>query len=470
MTDIIAKTRFAPSPTGLMHLGNLRTALFNALLARRLSGSFLLRIEDTDAERSRAEFDAALGEDLLWLGLAWQEGPAVGGEHGPYRQSERADVYQHYYDALEQAGLVYPCFCSERELKLSRKAQRAAGKPPRYAGTCGHLNADEVAAKRAQGLESTLRFRVPRGEVVEFEDLVRGPQRFLTDDIGDFIIRRADGTPAFFFSNAIDDSRMGVTHVLRGEDHLTNTPRQLLLLRALDMREPSYGHISMIVGPDGSPLSKRHGSRSVRELRESGYLPAALLNYLARLGHHYEDNSLMSLEALAQGFELSQLGRAPARFDEAQLLHWQREAVAQADTATLLAWVGEEVPPGQAERFVEAVRANIAFPHEMQQWSEVVFGDRAELDADGAAVMREAGADFFAAAREAYAASGGDYKAFIDGVKTRTGVKGKGLFLPLRLAFTGRPHGPELAPLLELLGSQRVDARLERAQRLAATE
>ena len=211
MHNLSVKTRFAPSPTGEMHLGNLRTALFNALYARREQGVFLLRIENTDAERSKPEFEQALMDDLRWLGLDWQEGPEAGGSHGPYHQSARAETYDRYYQALEAGGGCYPCFCGETQLKLARKAQRAAGQPPRYAGTCAHLSEQEVAQKLAAGGRPTLRFRVPRGQQVEFDDEVRGPQRFNSDEIGDFIIRRSDGTPAFFFTNAIDDALMGVT-------------------------------------------------------------------------------------------------------------------------------------------------------------------------------------------------------------------------------------------------------------------
>ncbi|NJN46937.1 MAG: glutamate--tRNA ligase, partial [Candidatus Competibacteraceae bacterium] len=314
----VVKTRFAPSPTGHIHLGNARTALFNALLAFKHSGVLLLRIEDTDQERSQDAYVRDLFEDLRWLGLDWQEGPEVEGDSGPYFQSARDAVYDRYYQALESKELVYPCFCSPTELALSRKAQLTAGRPPRYPGTCARLNEAEREVRRERGIQPTLRFRVPTGQVVEFEDLVRGPQRFQTDDIGDFIIRRADGSAQFFFTNAVDDALMAVTHVLRGEDHLTNTPRQLLLLKALDLPTPYYGHISLLVGADGSPLSKRHGSRSLRQLREAGYLPEALNNYMARLGHSYIQDDWMSANELAAEFNPERLSRAPARYDEVQ--------------------------------------------------------------------------------------------------------------------------------------------------------
>jgi nondiscriminating glutamyl-tRNA synthetase len=340
MKTMTCKTRFAPSPTGYLHLGNVRTALFNALLARREQGSFLLRIEDTDRERSRPEYVAALLEDLRWLGLDWQEGPEIGGPHPPYAQSERAAIYAGYYQRLEERGLVYPCFCSPAELALSRKTQLAAGRPPRYAGTCARLSEAERQARRRRGLQPTLRFRTPPGQLVQFIDLARGPQQFASDDIGDFIIRRADGGPQFFFANAVDDALMGITHLLRGEDHLSNTPRQLLLLEALDLPAPHYGHLALIVGADGGPLSKREGHFSVRELRATGYLPEALLNDLARIGHSYAHDHWMSLAELAEAFTLERLGRAPARYDEAQLLHWQSEAVQCATPGAVMGLAG----------------------------------------------------------------------------------------------------------------------------------
>ncbi|MGH8321874.1 MAG: glutamate--tRNA ligase, partial [Gammaproteobacteria bacterium] len=219
------RTRFAPSPTGRLHVGNARTALFSALLAARETGTLILRIEDTDAERSRPEFEAKLIEDLSWLGIVWQEGPDKGGKHGPYRQSERGEIYRTYIQKLAEHGLTYPCFCTPAELALARKAQLAAGRPPRYAGTCAHLTSDAIETRLAKGLKPALRFRVPETAETVFDDLVRGRQVFAHRDIGDFVIQRANGSPAFFFSNAVDDALMGVTHVLRGEDHLANTPR-----------------------------------------------------------------------------------------------------------------------------------------------------------------------------------------------------------------------------------------------------
>ncbi|GAB4292022.1 MAG: glutamate--tRNA ligase [Methylophaga sp.] len=459
------KTRFAPSPTGFIHLGNTRTALFNALLAIRDRGTFLLRIEDTDKERSRSEYVHGLMEDLRWLGLDWQEGPEVGGEHEPYLQSEREDLYQSYYDELAEKGLTYPCFCSDTALKMVRKSQIAAGQPPRYTGTCRNLTQEEIDAKLAAGEKPALRFKVPENELIEFTDLVRGEQRYASQDIGDFIIRRQDGSPAFFFSNAIDDALMGVSHVLRGDDHLSNTPRQMMLMHALNLNIPQYGHISMVVGPDNAPLSKRHGSRSVKEMRASGYFPGAVVNYLARLGHSSEDNSYQSLEGLAALFKEERLGRAPARFDLEQLHHWQQEALNHTDDETLWQWMGEQVhqlvPADKKTAFMDAVRPNILFPDDALHWASVLFGEQLDLDGDAQTVIAEAGTEFYQHALAALSIAGIEYKALMDEIKQRSGAKGKGLFLPVRIALTGQHGGPELGKILALMGQDTVQKRLE---------
>lgn len=459
------KTRFAPSPTGFLHLGNARTALFSALLARGRQGRFVLRIEDTDRERSRLEFTEALQEDLQWLGLPWDEGPSAGGEQGPYFQSERDGIYARYYRQLEEAGLAYSCFCTPEELELSRAAQRAAGKAPRYSGKCARLSPAEVEERRARGLKSTLRFRVSDEAVITFTDLVQGEKVFRGSDMGDFIIRRADGSPAFFFCNAVDDALMGITHVLRGEDHLTNTPRQILILQALGLPVPAYGHLNLIVGHDGAPLSKRNGSRSVRELRTEGYLPAAVANYLARLGHSYESDTLLSIDGLAAAFELARLGRAPARYDAHQLLHWQHLAIAAAGTAELWDWMGPEVhacvPEEHMETFVEAVRPNISFPSHALHWARAIYSEPLALNDAARAAVAAAGTSFFQSAVTALDAHGTDFKAFAEAVKNATGAKGKTLFMPLRAALTGDMGGPEMARLLPLIGLERARRRLE---------
>jgi glutamyl-tRNA synthetase len=450
-------TRFAPSPTGSLHLGNARTAFFSYLWARKSGGRFLLRIEDTDVERSQARYRDELMADLHWLGLEWDEGPDIGGPSAPYLQAERGAVYQSMYQRLEALGRVYPCYCTSAELELSRKLQRSSGKPPRYAGTCRSLSLAERAARVARGLKPALRFSVPDGAAIEFVDAVHGEQRFLSADIGDFIIRREDGTAAFFFCNAVDDALMGVTQVLRGDDHLTNTPRQLMLLDALDLPRPGYGHVGLLVGADGAPLSKRHGSTSVQDFRRQGYLAAAVLNHLFRLGHTGDYDGWLSLADMPAHFRPEHLHRAPARFDQAQLVHWQKETLSRMSTAEVGAWLGSD-----ADRaFVEMVRHNVVLPADAKPWIAAVRGELAPLGEAELHIVRAAGPAFFSIALAALAEAGLDWKQLTALVRDRTGRKSADLFMPLRVALTGQRHGPELAPLLRMMTLATARKRLE---------
>ena len=459
-------TRFAPSPTGDLHLGNARTALFNLLLARRAAGRFVLRVEDTDAERSRAEYRERQLEDLRWLGLEWDAGPDREDDRGPYRQALRGSLYAHHFEQLEKAGQLYPCFCSPLELEISRRAQRAQHKAPRYAGTCRALSTEQQARLRAQGISPTLRFRVPSARRIDFTDLVHGPQSFWSDDIGDFVVRRADGSAAFFFSNAVDDARMGVTHVLRGEDHLANTPRQLLILEALRLEAPAYGHLALLLGVDGAKLSKRADAASLRHYRERGFLPHAVLNHLFRLGHSTPEHALLELDEMAQRFDVTHLGRAPAHFDEQQLRGWQKECVSRLAPHEALRWLRSVLPPQLDEHsagsFVGAVLPNVVLPADARVWAEVVFGAAPHLDGAERELVREAGREYFLAALHAAEACGNDLPAIAGAVRTATGRKGAALYAPLRVALTGLTHGPELAPLLKVMPSGAVRERLAR--------
>src|SRR6187549_2166568 len=277
------RVRFAPSPTGQLHVGNARTALFNWLLARGHDGTFVLRIEDTDAERSTRESEDSILEDMRWLGLDWDEGPDVGGSGGPYRQSERLHLYISYANELLAAGHAYYCFCASQKLESDRRSDLAAGRPPKYHGTCRGLAPDEAKRRVEAGERAVVRFRVPEHLDVSFQDLVRGEVTFSTDVIGDPVLVRSDGRPAYNFAVVVDDALMEVTHVIRGEDHISNTPRQVLLYEAFGWTPPTFAHVSMVLGPDHTKLSKRHGATSVKEFRDRGILPEALSNYLALL-------------------------------------------------------------------------------------------------------------------------------------------------------------------------------------------
>jgi nondiscriminating glutamyl-tRNA synthetase len=461
------RTRFSPSPTGMLHLGNVRAALFSALFAAKNSGYFLLRIEDTDAVRSEKKYADILQEDLKWLGIDWQEGPEIEGPHAPYQQSLRHDIYTAYYQKLEDLGLAYPCFCSEQELALNRKVQLSRGQPPRYPGTCYKLSKEEVSQRILDGKQPALRFHVPIKKAIEFVDLVKGPQHFNSNDIGDFIIRRAEGTASFMFCNAIDDSLMKITHVLRGEDHLANTPRQLMILQSLQMYTPAYGHLSLITGDDGAPLSKRHGSFSLHDLRDMGYLPEAILNYLARLSHTYDEKKLMRFDELADHFNLDRLSRASARFDKSQLLYWQKEAVMALSHAQVWKWLGQDikanVPDSLHDLFIEAIRPNICFPDEAIEWTKILFDNKLQFDTEQLSALKEAGESFFETLLCSAKQHGVDLKSILDDLKNKLNVAGKHLFMPVRIALTGQLHGPELLQIVNLLGKEKMQQRFDYA-------
>jgi glutamyl-tRNA synthetase len=472
MSTVPQVTRFAPSPTGALHLGNARTALLNDLAARASGGRMILRIEDTDAGRSDAQLLAGLIDDLLWFGLEWAEGPDVGGPQGPYLQSERRARHEAALATLEAGGWTYPCFCSPEELQLSRRAQLAVGRPPRYAGTCAALAPGEIASRIASGARPALRFRVPASRIVEFDDVVHGRQRFATDDIGDFVLRRADGSAAFFLGNAVDDADMGVTLVLRGDDHLANTPRQILLLEALGRAPPRYGHLPLLLGPGGAPLSKRDGAASLRDLREQGYLPGALRNYLVRLGHACTHEGWLEPAGMAGDFDLARVGRSAPHFDEAQLRHWQREAVLHASDTELFRWLDGRLAPlggaGREQAFVAAVRGNLLFPGDAGPLVDLVCAAEVSPDGDAAREIASAGREFFAQAAAAWGEGSVAFRDWTRAVAERSGRRGSTLYMPLRAALTGRTHGPELAPLVALMGPERVAGRLRAAAALAA--
>jgi glutamyl-tRNA synthetase len=463
-------TRFAPSPTGALHPGNARTALFSFLLARRSGGRFVVRVEDTDRARGSEAAMAGQLEDLRWLGLDWDAGPDRDDGRGPYRQSERGDIYRELYARLEREGHAYPCYCTPAELDAARRSQIAAGEPPRYPGTCRALDATGRAARVAAGRPAGLRFAIRHTGAVRFDDLVRGPQAAEAATLGDFLVRRADGSAVFFFCNAVDDALMGVTHVLRGDDHLSNTPRQLLLLDALGLAAPRYGHLPLLLDASGAPQSKRRGSITLAELRAQGYLAGAVANYLLRLGHHGAPDEWIDPHALAAHFDGEKLGRAPAHFDRVQLDHWQREAVLRLGAEAAAAWLEPEFPPGwPPERRAAAARliqGNVLLPRDARAWLAVLAGELGPLPADARSAIGEAGAAFFDAALAAYAESGPDLPALARALESRTGRRGAALYRPLRFALTGRHDGPELAALLAAIPQPLVRDRLAGAARL----
>ncbi|HOC19546.1 MAG TPA: glutamate--tRNA ligase [Vicinamibacterales bacterium] len=461
------RVRFAPSPTGHLHVGNARTALFNWLLARGSGGTFILRIEDTDRERSTSASEQAILEDLEWLGLEWDEGPGVGGDRGPYRQSERLDIYRAQADRLLAEGRAYYCFCPEAQLKAEREAALAAGEAPKYSGRCRSLSPSEVAARRSRGEPAAVRFRVPEGGDVAFLDGVRGLVSFPRATIGDFVLLRSDGNPAYNFAVVVDDALMEVTQVVRGEDHISNTPRQVLLYEALGYRAPRFAHVALVMGPDHTPLSKRHGATSVAEFRARGYLPEALLNYLALIGWSPGgDQEVLPIDELARRFRLEDVGRSAGVFDEEKLAwvnrHYMRLAGASRLARLAAPFLRAEgivvtEPDAGGWAYLESVvvmasdsvdrladipgRLRFLFSYDAARAlarPEV----QAIVNEDGArevvrCLAHELAASERLTSREAF-------RAAADRVKRETGRKGKALFHPIRVALTGEAGGPEL--------------------------
>jgi len=454
------RVRFAPSPTGHLHVGNVRTALFNWLLARGHDGTFVLRIEDTDAERSTVESELAIVEDLRWLGLDWDEGPDLGGPHPPYRQSERLELYRSYARDLIRRELAYYCFCSPVELEAERKAALAAGLPPKYSGRCRLIPPDEAARRVGDGEAAAIRFVVPPDRDVTFTDLVRGDVNFHTSVIGDPVIVRSDGRPAYNFAVVIDDALMEITHVIRGEDHISNTPRQLLVYEALGFPPPQFAHLSLVLGPDHAPLSKRHGDTSVAEFRDRGILPEALVNYLALLGWSPgEGEELVPVREMARRFEVAAVGHSAAVFDTGKLAWMNRHYMKQATPARVareslpyflkagfvshatdagLTYLTALLPMavGSVDRLGE-IPDRVAF---VFAWNAEAAAALVRNEPDGARVVAAFAAEIAAGApldREAFRAAAAR-------VKEATGLKGRALFHPIRVAVTGAESGPEL--------------------------
>jgi glutamyl-tRNA synthetase len=439
-------TRFAPSPTGNLHVGNVRMALHNWLLAKKSGGRLLLRIDDTDAERSREDYVAAIKADLAWLGLA---------PDGEERQSARFDLYEREFLRLAQAGRVYRCYETSQELDLKRKVLLGRGLPPIYDRAALSLTEADHAAKAAAGERPHWRFLLDHDSVIEWDDGIRGPQHFDPRQMSDPVIRRADGSWLYMLPSVIDDVAMGVTDVLRGEDHVSNTAAQSQMFTALGAQPPRFAHEALLVGTEGK-LSKRLGSLGLAELREAGIEPEALIALLARLGTSDPVDPALDAEALAASFDLSRFGRAPARFDEAELHRVNAAVVHRLPFAR----VAHLLPEGMTEAGWDAIRPNLAHIGEAGEWWQVVTGPVTppEFDAETAGYL-ELAADTLAAM------DWGDtpWQALTAALKDATGRKGKPLFLPLRQALTSREHGPDMAALLPLIGRDAAVERLRAA-------
>lgn len=466
------RVRFAPSPTGYVHVGNARTALFNWLFARHNGGAFILRIEDTDAERSRPEYERQLIEDLKWFGLEWDEGPDKGGPFGPYRQSERAEIYAEHADKLIGQGHAYYCFCTAEQLEAERQEEMKAGRQPRYSGRCRKLGADDVVRRRNAGEPAAVRLKIIESSF-SWHDRVHGPTSISSEVIGDPILVRSEGLPAYNFAVVIDDHLMGITHVVRGDDHISNTPRQIALYRALGWEPPEFAHLSTILGPDRTRLSKRHGATSMESFREMGILPEALRNYLALLGWSPADGKteILNSEELTRQFSLDHITKSPAVFDTDKLnwmnRHYLKECAPGRLAELALPYfqnagqIGADAGPdvmAWVQRVLDAVLKNINLLSEVPASARIVFDYDAqaalatvefqELMADsGAVAVLKA---FVAGSVTENPLTYERFREITKSVQKETGKKGKDLFHPIRMAVTGAGSGPELEKLIPI--------------------
>lgn len=481
MTEV--RVRYAPSPTGHLHIGNARTALFNYLFAKHHGGKFIVRIEDTDVKRNIAGGEEDQFKYLKWLGMDWDESVDVGGNYGPYRQTERLDIYKNHWQDLLDRGLAYRCYCTEEELEKEREEQTARGETPRYSGKCRHLSAEQITAYEAEGRACSIRFRVPEGRTYTFDDLVKGPITFESDVSGDFVILKKDGIPTYNFAVALDDHLMEITHVLRGEDHVSNTPRQLMIYEALGWEPPRFGHMTLIVGDNHKKLSKRDESviQFMEQYDKLGYLPEAMFNFIALLGWSPEgEQEIFSKEELISIFDENRLSRSPAVFDKQKLAHLNNYYIKNADPEQIAAMaiphlqeasrLPAELTAEQeawAKKLVALYQEQMVAASDIVSLSEMFFRTEVTIDdEEAAAVMTESQVPMVLSAFLTKIEAMDEFTvenigASIKSVQKETGVKGKGLFMPIRVALTGQMHGRDLNQTIYLLGQERVKELLQ---------
>jgi glutamyl-tRNA synthetase len=471
------RVRFAPSPTGFLHVGNVRTALFNRLFAGRHKGTFILRVEDTDAERSEQKYEEQLIEDLRWLGLDWNEGIETGGDFGPYRQTDRYELYQKYAWRLLEEDKAYRCFCSEEALEAVRQEQLARRETTVYSGKCRNLTRHEIYSKLNEEIPFTLRLRVRPG-ITGFDDLVFGRIDIETNQISDPVLLRGDGSPTYNFCCVLDDALMKITHVIRGDGHLSNTHRQILIYEALGFEPPQFAHLSTILGPDGQKLSKRHGATSIEEFRNQGYLPEALVNYLALLGWSpvTDGQEIMSLDEISAQFDLGRVVKSPAIFDTMKLNWMNRVYIGKTPGAGLVktakpyfvdaglfpadspsdseagaseadAWLGE---------VIDLIKTRVDHLDQLPAETGIIYGlsgDFSDIDEAARATLsapeaRAVAGEFARLVHEKETLTSESYREIVGQVKAATKQKGRDLYHPIRAALTGRDSGPDLEKLI----------------------
>ncbi|MGB9682120.1 MAG: glutamate--tRNA ligase [bacterium] len=456
------RVRFAPSPSGSLHIGNVRTALFNWLFARKNNGRFILRIEDTDIERTFQEAYQGILDDLLWLGLEWDE--------GPYMQSERLEIYRKYAGELLDKGLAYKCFCTPEELEKEREEAIKEGRPPRYSGRCASLTPREVERLEKEGRPYSIRFKIPPDTHFIVDDIVRGRIDFDVNAItGDFIILRSDGMPTYNFAVVIDDYLMSITHVIRGEDHLSNTPRQLLIYRAIGAEPPRFAHLSMIVGSDHSKLSKREGSFSLKDLREQGFIPEGVINYLALLGWSPKGEEIKTREELIKEFSLEEVSPSPAAYDEAKLRWINRQHILRIDIERLIRYAVpflegfESYPRDWLEKAILSIREYAETLRDIPEQLERYYKKEPDLSRYIEEIKegKKAIVALLSLLERSVDLSSID-KIFKEAM-SMSGLKGRRFYHPVRIAITGYDSGPELIELIPILGKERCIERLQNA-------
>jgi len=483
-----ARVRFAPSPTGPLHIGGARSALFNWLYARHSGGEFIVRIEDTDLDRSKREFEEEILLSLRWLGLDWDEGVEVGGQNGPYRQTERLDIYREVAEKLLQTGHAYHCYCTEEELAAEREAFMAKGELPRYGGRCRDLCQADREKLEAEGKRSVLRFKVPEDRIISVNDMVRGKVDFACEGIGDFIIVKSDGIPTYNFAVAVDDHLMEINHVIRAEEHLPNTPRQILIYEALAWETPSFAHISLILGKDRAKMSKRHGATSLEQYRKQGYLPEALFNFLSLLGWSPGgEDEVLSMENIVEQFQLDRVSKSPAVFD-LDKLNWIngfyiRQSPLEKIVELALPYLKEggyvpEEPTGQDKAqfraMISVVRNYLSNLAEITDHVEIFYKDPTYEEEDMQAVLKQDQvSQVLSAVRQRITDAGllneESAKAMIKKLPKELGIGGKKVFMPLRVALTGHTQGPELYQVIPALGMEKTLKRLDKAIAVASS-
>ncbi|MCL6605850.1 MAG: glutamate--tRNA ligase [Paenibacillus sp.] len=476
------RVRYAPSPTGHLHIGNARTALFNYLFARNKGGKFIIRIEDTDVKRNVAGGEESQLKYLRWLGINWDESVDVGGEYGPYRQTERLDLYRVHTQDLLDRGLAYRCYCTEEELEAEREEQTARGETPRYSGKHRDLTEEQRQAFENEGRIASIRFRVPEDRTYTFDDIVKGTISFQTKEMGDFVIVKKDGIPTYNYAVAVDDHLMKISHVLRGEDHISNTPRQLMIYEALGWEAPLFGHMTLIVGDNHKKLSKRDESviQFIEQYDGLGYLPEAMFNFISLLGWSPEgEEEIFSKDELISIFNTDRLSKSPAVFDTNKLAHLNNHYIKNADLERIAALsiphlqkagrlpaVLNEEEQTWAESLVALYQEQMTSASDIVGLSEMFFRSHLEMDSEAAQILSESQVSevltaFLAKIEGSQEFTAANMAVLIKEVQKETGHKGKALFMPIRVALTGQTHGRDLNVTIALLGRNRVIERLK---------